>query len=85
MTTKTTREGVVTITKETVQGMIDDVKRMKNIKLTKAKKRGWYVEIDDGVVTDKIAFTSVELWALGKMIKDNMSKIMKDISLEDNK
>ena len=52
---------------------------MNNIKLIKASLRGWYVEIDNGISIYKTAFTNLELQTLGKIIKDNMDEIMKEI------
>ena len=49
---------------------------MKNVKLLKHKK-GWLLTIA-GYCT--VAVTSLELWTIAKVIKDNEAKIMKEIN-----
>ena len=53
--------------------------KLKNIRLIKSKK-GWFVEIDDGVIKDRWAFTALELWLLAKVIKDRSDELLKDIN-----
>ena len=59
---------------------------MKNIKLVKSKGRGWFVELDDGIIRDKFAFTSQELLILRKLITDGLDVIHADmLKITNNK
>jgi hypothetical protein len=58
---------------------------MKNVKLEKATGKGWFLTIGDNLITNHWAVTSLELWALKKVIQDNMEKIMEEIHAEDDK
>ena len=53
---------------------------MKNVKLIKAKSgKGWFLTIGEKPVSYTWVVTSVELWCLGKMIKDNAKEIMEEL------
>jgi hypothetical protein len=56
---------------------------MKNLKLIKAKGKGWFVYIDDGIIKNRLAFTATELWALAKVVTDRSDEILADMGRED--
>ena len=51
---------------------------MKNVKLVKAKGRGWFLTIGDDFVKNRWAVTSLELATLAKILKDNTKEIIAD-------
>ncbi len=52
---------------------------MKNIKLIKAKGKGWFLEVEGLTVNQRIALTSEEAWAIYKTIVDNMDTVLREI------
>lgn len=51
---------------------------MKNIKLEKSKV-GWFLTIGDDTINNRWSVSSLELWALRKVIDDNRSEIFLEI------
>lgn len=51
---------------------------MNNIRLQKSSK-GWILIVEDEHTRGTIALTSLELWTIGKMIKDYEKKLIKEI------
>lgn len=52
---------------------------MKNVKLEKAKNKGWFLTIGNDNVKNRWAVTSLELWAVMKLIKDNLNTVMEEL------